>query len=47
MENRSRHLVAMNVHDVDPEAEERYPVRFAFVNGPDGEPIELFRERAE
>ena len=33
--------------DVDLEAEERYPVRIAFVGGPDGEPIELFCERPE
>ena len=31
--------------DVDVEAEEPYPIRIAFVVGPDGEPVELFHER--
>ena len=31
--------------DIDLEAEEPYPIRMAFVKGPDGEPIELFCER--
>jgi glyoxylase I family protein len=32
--------------DVDLQAEEPYPIRIAFVVGPDGEPVELFHERA-
>lgn len=32
--------------DVDVQAEEPYPIRIAFVKGPDGEPVELFSERS-
>lgn len=32
--------------DVDVQAEEPYPIRIAFVKGPDGEPVELFTERS-
>ena len=32
--------------DVDVAAEEPYPIRIAFVKGPDGEPVELFSERS-
>ena len=31
--------------DVDLQAESSYPIRIAFVKGPDGESIELFHER--
>ena len=31
--------------DIDVEAAEPYPIRIAFVKGPDGEPIEFFHER--
>lgn len=31
--------------DVDLQAEQPYPIRIAFVKGPDGESVELFHER--
>jgi glyoxylase I family protein len=33
--------------DVDLQAEAAYPIRIAFVKGPDGEPVELFTERSQ
>ncbi|MFW5788676.1 MAG: VOC family protein [Spirochaetota bacterium] len=32
--------------DVHAAAEEPYPIRIAFMKGPDGQPIKLFRERS-